>query len=647
MKTEYGEWTTENGSVYEGWAFEDGTPHGKGKFTDASGITFEGDFTHGEFTGLGRLVTDYNYIYVGELKNAKMHGKGVLTAPNGQVIEGFFKNNKPIGEVKVTEPDGRIFVERHEEGICVYREEAKNQNSSKAPSASNNDEHTPNATDETNNNNSAFNQQTEPAPVIPQKKRKAVTPTTERTNCPYCNKLYTIDRLNIQQQTGSKAKCKNCRRAFTLFPSLMDFMVPDLGMLTWREDKDKLKKECEDQLVPSDDDDYEFGEMVLQLSTSSFGVPLRCLLVYDNDTEGLYRITIENVDKNGVSPKSLSKIVNTVSKYYCKPAKEKNCFEWRTESTTIQLCYDLSDAFHEQSPVNITLTFKGIDKWAYRSKKLLTSIYTEDIDNVKKLLEQEVEVDFYEDKSNRTPLHDAIDSRNGILLKLILDNLTDPSVITHEDDDQQTPLSKALMLNNENLFRMLIDKLAEFEYEAEEDFKLLAMAKYGTASHVDRFISKCSDINFQDDDGNSILHFATINNCYNSVGAILNSGASVNTRNREGRPAIHFATSSYPIFQLLMENCASLEIPDNDGTTLLEVLLAAKKSVQNGDTSVTLETCIDERIFDILPDSCQYYSTDTASVAVSRRAIPATVKREVWRRDYGKCVECGSNENLE
>jgi len=127
MKTEYGEWTTENGSVYEGWAFEDGTPHGKGKFTDASGITFEGDFTHGEFTGLGRLVTDYNYIYVGELKNAKMHGKGVLTAPNGQVIEGFFKNNKPIGEVKVTEPDGRIFVERHEEGICVYREEAKNQ----------------------------------------------------------------------------------------------------------------------------------------------------------------------------------------------------------------------------------------------------------------------------------------------------------------------------------------------------------------------------------------------------------------------------------------------------------------------------------------------------------------------------------------
>jgi len=29
------------------------------------------------------------------------------------------------------------------------------------------------------------------------------------------------------------------------------------------------------------------------------------------------------------------------------------------------------------------------------------------------------------------------------------------------------------------------------------------------------------------------------------------------------------------------------------------------------------------------------------------RYIPATVKREVWRRDKGECVECGSKERLE
>lgn len=30
-----------------------------------------------------------------------------------------------------------------------------------------------------------------------------------------------------------------------------------------------------------------------------------------------------------------------------------------------------------------------------------------------------------------------------------------------------------------------------------------------------------------------------------------------------------------------------------------------------------------------------------------RKPIPKTVQREVWRRDGGKCIECGINEKLE
>jgi 5-methylcytosine-specific restriction endonuclease McrA len=30
-----------------------------------------------------------------------------------------------------------------------------------------------------------------------------------------------------------------------------------------------------------------------------------------------------------------------------------------------------------------------------------------------------------------------------------------------------------------------------------------------------------------------------------------------------------------------------------------------------------------------------------------REAIPSTVRREVWRRDEGKCRKCGSRKNLE
>ena len=47
--------------------------------------------------------------------------------------------------------------------------------------------------------------------------------------------------------------------------------------------------------------------------------------------------------------------------------------------------------------------------------------------------------------------------------------------------------------------------------------------------------------------------------------------------------------------------------------------------------------------------SGQILRTDKPRLPVSdsRPAIPKEVQREVWRRDAGRCTECGSNENLE
>jgi 5-methylcytosine-specific restriction endonuclease McrA len=40
-------------------------------------------------------------------------------------------------------------------------------------------------------------------------------------------------------------------------------------------------------------------------------------------------------------------------------------------------------------------------------------------------------------------------------------------------------------------------------------------------------------------------------------------------------------------------------------------------------------------------------SDEKEYVSDSRDAIPSAVRREVWRRDGGKCVRCGSRKNLE
>jgi hypothetical protein len=43
----------------------------------------------------------------------------------------------------------------------------------------------------------------------------------------------------------------------------------------------------------------------------------------------------------------------------------------------------------------------------------------------------------------------------------------------------------------------------------------------------------------------------------------------------------------------------------------------------------------------------QYLSHDGKELDLDHaRLIPATVKLEVWKRDKGKCVKCGSKDNL-
>jgi hypothetical protein len=40
-------------------------------------------------------------------------------------------------------------------------------------------------------------------------------------------------------------------------------------------------------------------------------------------------------------------------------------------------------------------------------------------------------------------------------------------------------------------------------------------------------------------------------------------------------------------------------------------------------------------------------ANQSRETAEGRLAIPSEVRREVWRRDGGKCVKCGSREKLE
>lgn len=70
---------------------------------------------------------------------------------------------------------------------------------------------------------------------------------------------------------------------------------------------------------------------------------------------------------------------------------------------------------------------------------------------------------------------------------------------------------------------------------------------------------------------------------------------------------------------------AEKDIPD--------VLLA----LDQRETELELERLRDERLRE----------TSMPAVPQQPRTIPKRIQNEIWRRDQGKCVECGSKENLE
>jgi hypothetical protein len=56
--------------------------------------------------------------------------------------------------------------------------------------------------------------------------------------------------------------------------------------------------------------------------------------------------------------------------------------------------------------------------------------------------------------------------------------------------------------------------------------------------------------------------------------------------------------------------------------------------------------CVKRNAWLIDPDSI-IVESDAKIVRIHRQAITSEIKKEVWQRDEGKCVKCGSQENLE
>lgn len=98
--------TYPNGDQYDGM-FENGTRHGKGKYTywmefEPANLnrpeSFEGTFKENLKTGLGLMKYRSGAFYHGHFSEGQRHGEGTFKYTNGDIYSGLWENGKKHGK---------------------------------------------------------------------------------------------------------------------------------------------------------------------------------------------------------------------------------------------------------------------------------------------------------------------------------------------------------------------------------------------------------------------------------------------------------------------------------------------------------------------------------------------------------------------
>ena len=88
----------EENYTYNGCVNYEGTPNGKGKFSQSNGLKYDGMFKDFKFHGYGVLTFPNGNIYKGNFVEGKRQGQGELNYTNGNNYVGFFKNDMYWGQ---------------------------------------------------------------------------------------------------------------------------------------------------------------------------------------------------------------------------------------------------------------------------------------------------------------------------------------------------------------------------------------------------------------------------------------------------------------------------------------------------------------------------------------------------------------------
>jgi ankyrin repeat protein len=197
---------------------------------------------------------------------------------------------------------------------------------------------------------------------------------------------------------------------------------------------------------------------------------------------------------------------------------------------------------------------------------------------IEELLKKGMKIDV-KDNTESIALHNIDDQTHINNIKFMIDKMIEKSLsLDQQNNQKETLLSRIVCHSSAEAFFYLLDKGASVEYKGSQGENLLhKVSNSNNKLDIMCFLieQKKFDIHQTDNQGNTVLYYASQSGCLPHIQYLLQNGAKANVENNFGQTSLHALLGSMnhnidgllATTKLLLSNGADLNIPDKNGTT--------------------------------------------------------------------------------